>query len=80
MERAAVDKDAYRFFGPLYSHYDLIIIVDSTSKWVEHFPMNKISTEYTIKKLRETSARFGLLKYIVSDNGLLVQHFSSTYH
>lgn len=64
------------FFGPLFSQY-FFVIIDSTTKWVECFQMSNISTELTIKKLRETFARFGIPKIIVSDNG--TQFTSNTF-
>ncbi|KAL0821502.1 hypothetical protein ABMA28_004966 [Loxostege sticticalis] len=45
------------FLGPI-AGMKYLIIIDATSKWIEF-----------IEKLRETFARFGLPKQIVSDNG-----------
>lgn len=47
----------------------LLIIVDAYSKWLEVFPTSKMTSTATINFLRETFARFGLPKLIVSDNG-----------
>ncbi|XP_031334049.1 uncharacterized protein K02A2.6-like [Photinus pyralis] len=56
------------FAGPFKDKYFLIII-DSFSKWPEIFQLNTINTKITIEKLRETFARYGIPKTIVSDNG-----------
>lgn len=65
------------FFGPLFS-YNFFVIIDSTTKWIECFPMHNITSELTIKKLREIFGRFGLPKYIVSDNGTRVSAIRRT--
>ena len=47
-----------------------LVIVDSSSKWVECIDMGTNTTsDRVIAVLRELFARFGLPKYIVSDNG-----------
>lgn len=62
-ERVHVD-----FLGPIMSSYFLIVL-DAHSKWVEVFKMTSITSSQTILKLRETFARFGLPRLLVSDNG-----------
>lgn len=56
------------FCGPFQGKHWLIL-VDATSKWLEIFPMDKTTTDRTIRKLREVFSRFGLPRCIVSDNG-----------
>lgn len=46
-----------------------LVIMDSTSKWLEVFLMHRTTATAVIKVLRETFARFGLPQEIVSDNG-----------
>lgn len=48
---------------------NLLIIVDSYSKWVEVFSTKVITSAFTISKLREVFCRFGIPDIIVSDNG-----------
>ncbi|XP_063394188.1 uncharacterized protein K02A2.6-like [Cydia fagiglandana] len=45
------------------------VIVDSTSKWIEAFVMQRTTGTAVIKVLMEIFARFGLPKEVVSDNG-----------
>ncbi|XP_026332438.1 uncharacterized protein K02A2.6-like [Hyposmocoma kahamanoa] len=56
------------FLGPLHGE-TFLIIIDSTTKWLEIFKMKQTTAEAVIKVLRETFARFGLPKEVVSDNG-----------
>lgn len=56
------------YAGPIHGFYFLIII-DSFSKWLEVFKSKTITSKYTIDKLRETFARYGLPDKLVSDNG-----------
>lgn len=56
------------FAGPINKNY-FLIITDSHSKWPEVFKTKQITTSFTISKLREIFARFGLPETIVSDNG-----------
>lgn len=56
------------FLGP-YEGKMFFILIDATSKWIEAFLMTKTTASAVIKVLRETFARFGLPKEIVSDNG-----------
>lgn len=56
------------FAGPRDGEY-FLVIVDAYSKWPEIYQMRTITSASTIAKLRETFARFGMPKVIVSDNG-----------
>uniref|UniRef100_A0A0A9W822 RNA-directed DNA polymerase n=1 Tax=Lygus hesperus TaxID=30085 RepID=A0A0A9W822_LYGHE len=56
------------FCGPFQNKYWLIVI-DATTKWLEVFPMERITSAKTIHLLRELFARCGLPRTIVSDNG-----------
>ena len=56
------------YLGPIKGKF-YFIILDAYSKWIEVLPTNTITSEFTIKALRHTFARFGLPKIIVSDNG-----------
>lgn len=57
------------FFGPFMKRWCLII-VDSTSKWLECVDMGANTTSTAvISVLRDMFARFGLPKVLVSDNG-----------
>lgn len=56
------------YAGPMKSDY-YFIVTDSYSKWPEVFRTKTITSEFTISKLREIFARFGLPEVIVSDNG-----------
>ena len=56
------------FCGPFQKKYWLIV-VDSTTKWLEIFPMEKITACKTINLLRELFGRAGLPRTLVSDNG-----------
>ncbi|UYV64743.1 EPM2AIP1 [Cordylochernes scorpioides] len=48
---------------------NLLIVVDSHSKWVEAFPMREITSSKTIEQLRRLFSSYGLPEEIVSDNG-----------
>lgn len=52
--------------GPINNH-TFLVIVDSTSKWIECFKVNSLNTTIVIKKLNEIIARFGIPKAITSD-------------
>lgn len=56
------------YAGPMNNVY-YFIIVDAYTRWPEVFMTNDITTRTTIRILREIFARFGIPKYIVSDNG-----------
>lgn len=56
------------FAGPVRG-FQLLIIVDSFSKWVEVFKTKEMTSAFTISKLREMFCRFGLVDTLVSDNG-----------
>ena len=56
------------FAGPFQGSY-FLVVYDSFSRWVEAVPMREISTESTVRVLREIFARFGLPVQLVSDNG-----------
>ncbi|GFU80645.1 uncharacterized protein K02A2.6 [Trichonephila clavipes] len=45
------------------------MIVDAHSKWLEVYPMKVTTTKKTIECLRDSFARFGLPRVLVSDNG-----------
>ncbi|GFQ88129.1 transposon Tf2-9 polyprotein [Trichonephila clavata] len=62
-ERIHVD-----FAGPIFEH-TFFLIVDAHSKWLEVYPMKTTTTKKTIECLRESFARFGLPRVLVSDNG-----------
>lgn len=55
------------YLRPVAGQYYLIV-VDSHSKWLEAFPTKSMSTDVTIKILRQIFARFGLPEVLVSDN------------
>lgn len=56
------------FAGPMNNEY-FFIITDAFSKWPEVFRTRDITSSFTVNKLREVFARFGLPDTIVSDNG-----------
>jgi transposase InsO family protein len=56
------------FLGP-WQGKTFLILIDASSKWVEAFSMANTTGTAVVKILRETFARFGLPKQIVSDNG-----------
>ncbi|GBM69241.1 Uncharacterized protein K02A2.6 [Araneus ventricosus] len=56
------------FAGPIFEHM-FLLIVDSHSKWLEVYPMKITTTKKTIECLRDSFARFGLPRVLVSDNG-----------
>lgn len=62
------------YAGPMEGNYYLIVI-DSYSKWPEVFKTKTITADFTIRKLREVFARYGLPEVIVSDAGT---QFTST--
>ncbi|GFU70342.1 uncharacterized protein K02A2.6 [Trichonephila clavipes] len=62
-ERILVD-----FAGPIFEH-TFFLIVDAHSKWLEVYPMKVTTTKKTIECLRDSFARFGLPRVLVTDNG-----------
>lgn len=56
------------FLGPFHNK-TFFVIIDSSTKWIEAFPMARTTASAVIKVLRETFARFGLPREVVSDNG-----------
>lgn len=56
------------FLGPLNGN-TFLVLIDSTSKWLEIFRMSRTTANAVITVLREVFARFGLPREIVSDNG-----------
>ena len=48
---------------------NLLIVIDSHSKWVEVFPMQKTTSSKTIDVLRGLFSAYGFPEEIVSDNG-----------
>ncbi|GFR19477.1 uncharacterized protein K02A2.6 [Trichonephila clavata] len=62
-ERIHVD-----FAGPIFEHM-FFLIVDSHSKWLEVYPMNTTTSKKTVECLRDSFARFGLPRVLISDNG-----------
>lgn len=56
------------FAGPIDNFY-YFIVMDSYSKWIEIAKTKTITANFTINKLRELFARFGLPEKIVSDAG-----------
>ncbi|GFT51646.1 uncharacterized protein K02A2.6 [Trichonephila clavipes] len=62
-ERIHVD-----FAGPIFEH-TFFLIVDAHSKWLEVYPMKVTTAKKTIECLRDSFARFGLPRVLVSDNG-----------
>ncbi|XP_045449691.1 uncharacterized protein K02A2.6-like [Melitaea cinxia] len=56
------------FLGP-YQGKIFFIVIDSSSKWIEIFEMNKTNATAVIKVMRSLFARFGLPLEVVSDQG-----------
>ncbi|GFQ85764.1 uncharacterized protein K02A2.6 [Trichonephila clavata] len=55
------------FAGPIFEHA-FFLIVDAHSKCLEVYPMKTTTTKKTIECLRDSFARFGLPRVLVSDN------------
>ncbi|GFR18933.1 uncharacterized protein K02A2.6 [Trichonephila clavata] len=53
--------------GPIFEHA-FFLIVDAHSKCLEVYPMKATTTKKTIECLRDSFARFGLPRVLVSDN------------
>ena len=64
---AAWERVHMDFAGPIEGKY-ILVIVDAFSKWVEAFITSGKTTKETLQYVRETIARFGLPKVIVTDN------------
>jgi len=47
----------------------VLVMIDSHSKWIEAIPMHSATTNTTVNALRVFFASFGLPEQIVSDNG-----------
>ncbi|XP_039757370.1 uncharacterized protein K02A2.6-like [Pararge aegeria] len=62
------------FLGPINGK-TFLVLIDSTSKWLEIFEMSSTKATSVIKVLRQTFARFGLPLEVTSDQG---PPFSST--
>lgn len=56
------------YAGPLEGQM-ILIVVDSSTRWIEAVPMKTASAETTVEALRVIFARFGLPRTLVSDNG-----------
>ncbi|XP_045452661.1 uncharacterized protein K02A2.6-like [Melitaea cinxia] len=56
------------FLGPLGGK-TFLILIDSSSKWLEIFEMPRMNATSVIKMVRATFARFGLPTEVVSDRG-----------
>ncbi|CAH8629503.1 unnamed protein product [Schistosoma haematobium] len=64
------------FAGPFQGTY-FLVCVDAYSKWPEIFPINQITSQQTIMKLRQLFSRFGVPDVLVTDNG--TQFISSIF-
>lgn len=56
------------FIGP-YKGHSFLLLIDARTKWPEIFAMKSTTTEKTIEAFRQTFARYGFPKRVVSDNG-----------
>ena len=56
------------FAGPTNGQ-SFLVVVYAYSKWLEIFPMSRITSEETISKLQKNFSRFGLPETLVSDKG-----------
>ena len=54
-----------------YDNYNILLMVDSHSKWLEVAPIKKCDSDNTIKCLRKWFSCYGLPKQLASDNGPL---------
>nr|XP_006812973.1 PREDICTED: uncharacterized protein K02A2.6-like [Saccoglossus kowalevskii] len=52
-----------------YEKYNLLIIVDAYSKWIEAHRMTSITSAATILKLKQVFATLGIPEILASDNG-----------
>lgn len=55
------------YLGP-FMNKNFLVITDAYTKWLEVFIVNKTTSSNTIQILRSIFARFGLPKFLVSDN------------
>lgn len=55
------------YFGKFLDNYFLIIF-DAHTKWIEAFPTKTMSSSFTVKALHSVFSRFGIPKYVMSDN------------
>ncbi|XP_050293809.1 uncharacterized protein K02A2.6-like [Anthonomus grandis grandis] len=55
------------FFGPLFNK-TFLVVEDATSKWLECFIVQNMSSSKTIQILRKLFSQFGLPKEIATDN------------
>ncbi|XP_059621313.1 uncharacterized protein K02A2.6-like [Phlebotomus argentipes] len=67
-EKEAFERVHVDYAGPVQGKY-LLILVDAYSKWPEVKVCGNMSTDTTIKKLREIFSTHGLPKVLVSDQG-----------
>ena len=56
------------FAGPIKG-FQLLVVIDAHSKWVEVFKTKDTTSSFVISKLREIFCRFGIVNTVVSDNG-----------
>ncbi|XP_045451571.1 uncharacterized protein K02A2.6-like [Melitaea cinxia] len=56
------------FLGPIVGN-KFLVIIDSSSKWIEVCKMKETTALAVITNLREIFARFGIPRQVVSDNG-----------
>lgn len=56
------------YLGP-FKGYQLLIIEDAYSKWLEVFIINSTGAQSAIETFKNVFARFGLPEYLVTDNG-----------
>lgn len=56
------------FAGPFEGKMWMVVI-DSYTRWLEILPVKNITSATTIEALRDIFARFGLPKFLVTDNG-----------
>lgn len=56
------------FAGPIKG-FQVLVIIDSFSKWVEVYITKRANSKFVVSKLREIFCRFGLVDVIVTDNG-----------
>ena len=71
--RTPFERVAMDIFGPLKrtkSGYKyLLVIMDYATKWPEAFPLRNVTTESVVECLIELTARLGVPKEVLTDNG-----------